>query len=429
MKTIAVTGMTRVDTPTELPSEKQPRTPAATEEMMATPATRRRRTAAKKFKGPSTLKIEVTNPETGILEYAVHGSSAALDGMEDKDELVRTLQRCRCDNLNLAPPAILIGWDATNEECTNIVGKELPTLPENTSEVKYAVLKEPMGSQGKGIYFVASSVEIHKIIEEHRVRASNEPNFLDNLIAVKGRVPSWGKLRCTVLPFGPQKLHYSCADNTSIFSPFYDHDLLVLQAEVAPSLLIKNRRKFHIRTYMVALEKLEHEDRLDLYVFNRHEVRIAGVPVPENDTERDSVAHITNGALSTATERVLLQDVDELTSRNLQAKTEVFVAETFGKHLLSDMVRRVNLSASQEPEPLIRKFALAGIDLMVTEDNRIYLLEVNSNPAAPPERTVSDEFKEHLQGFFHSLVDLVIGQPSPNFLSVQEILVREGLAE
>lgn len=180
---------------------------------------------------------------------------------------------------------------------------------------------------------------------------------------------------------------------------------------------------------MIIIEKLEHQDLLDLYIFNRHEVRIAGVPVPENDSERDPVSHITNGALSNSTERVMLHDVDELTSRDLQAKTEVFVAETFGKHLLPDIARRINLSVTQEPETngMIRKFAIAGLDIMVTEDNRIYLLEVNANPAAPPESTVSDSFKEHLQGFFHSLVDLVVGKPSPEFLSVREILVRENL--
>jgi hypothetical protein len=200
---------------------------------------------------------------------------------------------------------------------------------------------------------------------------------------------------------------------------------------VAPSLLIKGRRKFHIRTYVAILEKLAHPDLMDIYVFNRHEIRIAGRPIPENDAERNPLSHITNGALSNTTERVLLHDVDELTSRGLQRKTESFVAEMFGKHLLPDMARRINLSASQDIDPLsgqIRKFAIAGLDIMVTEENKIYLLEVNANPAAPPESTVTDSFKEHLKGFFHSLVDLVVGGPAADFLDVKEILVREGLA-
>lgn len=400
MKAIAVTGMTQVLTALDLPTELRAKlaTPIATANA-ATPVTRRRRNAAKKFKGPATLKIEVTNPETGNVVYAVHGSSSALDGMEDKDELVRTIQRCRCDHMNLSPPSVLISWDVTSEECSNVVGKELPTLKENSSEKKYAVLKEPMGSQGKGIYFVTTAEEIHKVIEHHRVRALNEPDFLDNLIAVKGRIPSW-----------------------------------VLQAEVNPPLLVKNRRKFHIRSYLVIMEKLNHPDIVDIFIFNRHEMRIAGISVPENDDERDPVSHITNGALSDLTERVLLHEEDELASRDLQKKTEVFVAETFGKHLLPDITRRVNLCAQQlaqegDTNSSIRKFAIAGLDIMVTEDNKIFLLEVNSNPAAPREATIDDTFKEHLKGFMHSLVDLVTGNPSPNFVSAREILVREGIAE
>ena len=202
---------------------------------------------------------------------------------------------------------------------------------------------------------------------------------------------------------------------------------LVLQAEVTPPLLIKDRRKFHIRTYLVVLEKLQSPGLLETYIFNRHEIRLAGVPVPEDEAERDPVAHITNGALSATTERVLMSSVDELTSRQMQKKVEIFVAEAFGKHLHPDLARRVSLSRNDEPNGAIHKFAVAGLDLMVTDDNRIFLLEVNSNPGAPKKTTIDESFKEHLKGFMRNLVDLVVGKPVPEFLSAQEILEREGL--
>ena len=205
--------------------------------------------------------------------------------------------------------------------------------------------------------------------------------------------------------------------------------LAVLQAEVVPSLLIRERRKFHIRTYLVVLEKLHHPDLLEMFLFNRHEVRIAGVPVPEGNVGRDRLAHITNGALSDTTERVLLSNVPELVERGLQDKVETFVAESFYKHLIPDIARRINVTANEDGYANIRKFAVAGLDLMVTEDNRIYLLEVNANPAAPPESMVDSTFKEHLEGFLHDMVDLVVGTPSPNFLNAQDVLARKGLLE
>jgi hypothetical protein len=191
MKLVATPSMIEVENTNDLPSSNlAPDTPAINP---STPATRRRR-EARKFKGPSTLKIEIFDPKSNSLLFASHGSSAALDGLEDKDEFVRTLQRCRCENLNLSPPSVLLSWDVTREECQKIIGKDLPILSANESKKTFAVLKEPMGSQGKGIFFVLNVDEIHKIIDAHRQRAQKETGFLDNLISVKGRIPSWGKL-------------------------------------------------------------------------------------------------------------------------------------------------------------------------------------------------------------------------------------------
>jgi hypothetical protein len=194
--------MKEVPTPSDLPTAKLPKhndangsagvSSAATP---ATPATRRRIQAAKKASVAScTLRLEVFSKKTGKVLQAVHGTSSALDGLEDKDELVRTIQRCRCEHLHLSPPSVLIKWDVTKEECMNVVGNELPTLVGTGEHSTMAVLKEPMGSQGTGIFFVKSAEEIHEIVEKNRKRAIEAgPEFLDNIIDQKGRIPSWGK--------------------------------------------------------------------------------------------------------------------------------------------------------------------------------------------------------------------------------------------
>lgn len=207
MTNTANSHMTEVDSMVDLPSSieaaKQIVEADSSEMTPSTPITRRRRQKRSKALFPATLKFEISDPETGNVDYAVHGTSAALDGLEDKDELVRTMQRCRCDHLFLSPPSVLINWDVSHEECTNVVGKELPKLEENTNTEVYAVLKEPMGSQGKGIYFVKNVEEIHEVIDDHRNRAQAEPDFLDNLIAKKGRIPSWGKFMFMCIePYG-----------------------------------------------------------------------------------------------------------------------------------------------------------------------------------------------------------------------------------
>ena len=213
----------------------------------------------------------------------------------------------------------------------------------------------------------------------------------------------------------------------------------VLQAEVYPALLIRGRRKFHIRSYVIVVERPDDE-LLDMYIYARHEVRIAGLPIDDNTEEdgpqeqasqaRNPLAHITNGALSGTTERVLLDQVPELTSRGFPRKLELFLAQVFGKYLLPDISRRIpstlpprSTTPNGSSSVPVRQFAVAGTDVMVTEDLRSYLLEVNVNPAAPPKHLCEEQFSQHLHGFFRDLVNLVtLGHSSPNFYDAFEIL-------
>jgi len=167
-------------------------------------------------------------------------------------------------------------------------------------------------------------------------------------------------------------------------------------------------------------------DLLEIYIYNRHELRIAGVSVNENDSAtRDPLAHITNGALSETTERVLLSDEPELTKRNLQDKIEHHVADIFMNHLLSDITRRIGYSMNSDESLNVNQFVVAGLDLMITDTDQVFLLEANLYPAAPPEESCDSSFAEHLTGFFHDLVNLVVGSPSPNFVPARDILLNQ----
>jgi len=416
--------ITRVDIAQDLPSGKlaSVATLAAVSHPNNTRTGRRRSQKANTATTDEncTLRMEIIsntnthndNSRPWILK-AFHCTSQAFEGLDDKDELARTLKRCRCEDLVISPPSQLINWDVTKEECKNLVGNSLPCLLEETpiasTSTRIAVLKEPMGSSGTGVFFVRDADEIHTIIEEHRQRAVSEDGFLDNLIAQKGRIPSW-----------------------------------VLQAEVKPCLLIRDRRKFHIRTYVVCVETKalldepldgeEEEDLMKTYIYNRHEIRIANESMI--DSAREESGQRNRGAHITETfDRELLQDEPELVKRNLSTKVESFVATAFDA-LRPDMERRIVMSAEAlEKENanshgcmvLPRKFAIAGLDLMVTEEERIYLLEVNVNPAAPPLETVSNEFQSHLIGLFRDTMELVTARRESNrnnFYSTETVLQR-----
>lgn len=202
---------------------------------------------------------------------------------------------------------------------------------------------------------------------------------------------------------------------------------------MAPCLLIQDKRKFHLRSYVVVVENLSHPDVLEVFVYNRHEVRLASAAVGDDSGGRSRDAHITNGSDDESSKRMMLGSIPELTERGMQGKIESFVAAAFGLHLLPDMLQRVRYSVSQEENgaasSLVRKFAVAGLDMMVCDDDRIYLLEVNVNPKAPPENLVAGEFKDHLTGFMQDLIDLIMERPYQNFVLASDILRREGLLE
>jgi hypothetical protein len=199
--------MTEVSSASKLPSAQQAlqQQQATSTSVSQSPVPRRRRQVAKKSKNqlPATFRMEVLDKETQRVVVAWHGTSSAFDGLEDKDALVRTIQRCRAEEFHVSPPSVLLNWDVSLEECRNVIGPSLPALKTtpttaadgtttSSASPPFAVLKEPMGSQGKGIYFVRTVDEIHAIVDEQHQRARAQPDVLDSLIAAKNRIPSWG---------------------------------------------------------------------------------------------------------------------------------------------------------------------------------------------------------------------------------------------
>jgi hypothetical protein len=204
--------LTIVDSYPELPSGKLNSSVSSsnvTTDDSSSRMSRGGRRKGKSFMAPamSTLRIDIVSNQNNDLSLSsntngrqwtlasFHGTSEAFDGLEDKDEFVRTLKRCRCEHLELSPPSVLINWDVSQKECMNLVGDSMPTLLGNEGK-NVAVLKEPMGKSGAGVFFVHDAQEIHEIIEVNRKQAQEESGFLDDLISQKGRIPSWGKLLC-----------------------------------------------------------------------------------------------------------------------------------------------------------------------------------------------------------------------------------------
>lgn len=424
----------------------------------------------------NTMKDQQLNlgEDDEIREFILssHGTSMLLDDLDDKDELVRTIHRKQAnatstevdstpqrssfkseDFYNFHPNSILLPWDISRDDCVKLIHPSFPSLcrehdgtqdplitttSSHISSSSVAILKTPLGSRGEGVFFVTSVNEVYDLIESHQERARKEDGFLDMVRRWKGRIPSW-----------------------------------VLQEEIYPPMLIRGNRKFHLRTYVAIVEHsseegqsqsgkddgLARDKHVKVYIYNRHEVRIASIPFStKNDivsetsseystdqTSRDRDAHITNGAGGDKTQRFLLQEVDELVSCGMQERIEKFVAEIFLDHVMNkdysnDSHHALSVGAKSIPSRCssstatfhrINIFNFSGVDIMVDDQGKLYLLEVNVNPAAPPRDTVvGTTFHSHLVGVMSDLISLLISttinkdgkEELYNFKKAQDIL-------
>jgi hypothetical protein len=116
--------ITRVDAAHDLPSGKLASVATLAAASHPTNARSNRRRNQKNNSATAdakcTMRVEIiSNTKTHVddcrpwILKAFHCTSQAFDGLDDKDELARTLKRCRCEDLAICPPSQLINWDVT----------------------------------------------------------------------------------------------------------------------------------------------------------------------------------------------------------------------------------------------------------------------------------------------------------------------------
>ena len=291
----------------------------------------------------------------------VLGDSLLLEGLEDKDVFAYTMNKYAMDKI---PYTLLLPYDA------HLNAKEQVKLPSTP-----AVLKQPLGCCGEGVFFVYSTEDVLKKVAEDYERATKEKGFLEEIMRSKQRIPMW-----------------------------------ILQSEIR-SLPILGNRKFHLRTYVLIREHPTVGPVALMYTKN-HEVRIAaeamdGASGFQQELSRNRLQHITNGAGGSNTIRMILDDISEI--RHLRGKLEDFVSRLFGIDLKDEFMQRYISSFSDSKDPIVERFVVCGLDVMVDEAENLFVLEVNRNPGAAPEYSLAgmDNFKRHLVQFAGDLYQQV----------------------
>eukprot|EP00943_MAST-04B_sp_MAST-4B-sp1_P006992 g6992.t1 len=129
---------------------------------------------------PSTANF-VFHSSTLRKRRIVLGDSLVLEGLEDKDVFVSTMSNYAKYKI---PQSILIPFDLHLSKQNNNKNKTmldnvltLPTVP--------AVLKQPLGCCGHGVFFVSTVEEILEKVETNYKNAHAEKGFLDMIMKTK----------------------------------------------------------------------------------------------------------------------------------------------------------------------------------------------------------------------------------------------------
>lgn len=325
------------------------------------------------FDGPNSyalFRIERKIAESNHI-YSAWATSRCLEFLDPKDALYRELLQCGMQNS--MPRTQLLDWDSTQEG----VAVSLPTIP--------ALLKAPLGSGGDSLYYVNDKNDVLAVIKEHATKAASVPGFIDSLIEQYGKVPQWS-----------------------------------LQ-EIYPSIKIaRNSRNCQIRAYLVFCGG-------NLYLYTSYEVRQPFWESSCCDTTSAEIAPMLKADISfvqtsnavpynfgrskVGTERMLLDEVEELSGESVQSTITNLMTTTFAAiqssiqaHFSPDIYCEQNDS---ECLLTMSELAIAGVDLMMDANLNAKIVELNNNPAMPsPQKHMSPKYKQHLIEFVSNIIQL-----------------------
>ncbi len=272
--------------------------------------------------------------------------------------------------------------DSDDDELINEKGMATVTrLGEmlDSKKVRKLVLKLDGASGGKGVFFVQSGSELMKQLRDYRI--SQE-----------------------ALPFAHERRN---------FTPNW-----AIQQYIHPPMLICGNRKFTIRVFSVILGNTS-------FIHPVYEVRAAPQEYDINDIDNDREADITNGGGVAAMHdrRYLAKDIPELAPilGNIHDFVAKFTNPTKGRPVPSeeDHWKERHKDTDEYSDSVVdfRKemidqmggvsAAVVAHDVMVDQNGKLYLLETNHSPAAPPDE-LEGVFGEHLNELIIDFVRILL---------------------
>jgi tubulin---tyrosine ligase len=265
------------------------------------------------------------------------------------------------------------------------------------SEREWWILKPGMSDRGQGIRLFSTEEELQSIFEEWEV---DEPSEDDEATDEAEKIDEISELQIS------EKTTNSDYVITSQLRHF------IAQPYIHPPLLLPSceNRKFHIRTYVLAVGALK------VYVCKSMLALFATEPYAPPWETSDLRAHLTNTCLQETGDREgsvrLFWDLDdELTtlsqSQSYDAKRGSWKDGVFSQicAVTSEVFEAAARGMMVHFQPLPGAFELFGLDFMVDERGTTWMLEVN---AFPDFKQTGDDLRGVIENLFTDVVEVAI---------------------
>jgi tubulin--tyrosine ligase len=248
------------------------------------------------------------------------------------------------------------------------------------------ILKPGMSDRGQGIRLFSTQEELQSIFEEWEANSpdsdSEDEDEIENATSTT-------------------KTAEKDDGGDYIVTSHLRH--FIAQPYIHPPLLLgDNLKKFHIRTYVLAVGSLR------VYVYKEMLALFASTPYtppwtsPSSDTNLS--AHLTNTCLQSGSHDGSVQAFSSLTDTQLsgEMKTSIF-------DQICDVTGEVFEAASRGMmvhfQTLPNAFEVFGLDFLVDETGTAWLLEIN---AFPDFRQTGDELSGVVEGLWDGVVDVAV---------------------
>ncbi len=371
-------------------------------------------------RGYALFRVEnnVHEEDSLLPAFALSATCKAFEEIDRKDTLYRLLE-----GSNTMPFTKLLPWNLLlptdgERDLEDIEGKEVDIDREGREDIEDiediegksrtlvgnlptipAILKSSIGSGGWGLFFVHTPADVLRIIRSNANAALKSNGFIASLERTYGNMPCWG-----------------------------------LQSLV-DSVRIKDGRKPQIRAYFYTIGG-------SLYYYKSFEVRLPlwdkeQEQEKEKEREKDGeevvgemeleLSHCIGCAPNTrpynylrnkrATERYTLTELSELAGASERIEsllqsvgsrlTDLLTHPSSTTTTTSSSTTATTTTSITAAELKLTECAIIGCDLMLDQDLKPYLVEVNNNPAMPgPGKNMTELYRFQLVGMVADMLRL-----------------------